>query len=419
MVWMMVWAGLLTLVTAVWVSRHVEINRAKRMQLRLSSQTYAGPPENAPFVSVLIAGKDEEANIERAVRSMLRQDYPNFELIVVNDRSQDRTPRILESLKAEDTTGRLRVLHVTELREGWFGKNNAMREGMALARGDWLCFGDADCEQTSERSLSMAVRHAIEKKAEFLSVLPRLAVQSVWEQIVQPAAGAVMVFWFNPRRVNDPADPTAYANGAFMLMTRQCYEAIGGHEAVKTEVNEDMHMARLAKERGRRLLICQNDDLYTVRMYANLGQIWRGWSRIFYGCFGTFRRLRVSMLMLLGMNVFPYASLLIAGAVLGLTTWAAGNAGWFWVGGAAVLAVGMQLSVMVRFYRLSYAKAWLAPTFIVGAAMCIGMLINAMLKLKGRTKVTWRGTTYRGNRVENVSAPPGASAAAGVPVRTR
>ncbi len=396
---MIVWAVLLLGVAVIWLTRHGAINAAKREQIPLCSTSYNGSPPPSPFVSVLIAGKDEEANIEKAVRSMLAQDYPNFELIVVNDRSTDRTAEILERLKAADTTGRLKVLHVRELAEGWFGKNNAMREGLAIAKGPWFCFGDADCEQTSPRSLSMAVRHALETKSDFVSVLPRLAAESFWERIIQPVAGAVMVFWFHPKRVNDPDHPAAYANGAFMLMTRDCYDAIGGHDAVKTEVNEDMHMARLCKEARRKLLVVQNTDLYTVRMYSSLKQIWRGWSRIFYGCFGTFRRLRITLLMLLVTNIFPYGSLLIAAGVLAFADHAAMNPGWYWVGGASALAVLLHQTVIARFYKLSGTSPWLAPTFIVGAVFCVGMLINAMLKLNGRRTVTWRGTTYRGQQV--------------------
>ncbi len=399
MIWMLTWSLLLILVSFVWFSRHAEIERAKREHVALHSRTYDGPPANAPMVSFLIAGKDEEANIERAVRSVLKQDYPNFELIVINDRSQDKTPRILESLKAEDKTGRLRVIHISQLREGWFGKNNAMREGVELAKGEWLCFGDADCNQTSEKCLSMAVRHAIEKHADFLSLLPKLETHSLWEKIIQPVAGSLMVFWFHPKRVNNPNCPDAYANGAFMLMTRKCYEAIGGHEPVKTEVNEDMHMARIAKEKGQKLFVCQNEDLYTVHMYSGFRQIWRGWSRIFYGCFGTFRRLRVTMLMLMCTNIFPYTSLLIAAGVFAFTGWPAQNTGWYWVLGGAALAVAMQLSVIARFYKLSYVNPLLAPTFIIGAVVCVGMLINAMFKLNGRTSLTWRGTTYQGEKV--------------------
>jgi cellulose synthase/poly-beta-1,6-N-acetylglucosamine synthase-like glycosyltransferase len=212
-----------------------------------------------------------------------------------------------------------------------------------------------------------------------------------------------MVFWFHPKRVNDPNHPAAYANGAFMLMKRSCYDAIGGHEPVKTEVNEDMHMARLAKECGQRLVVMQGEDLYTVRMYSRLAEIWRGWSRIFYGCFGTFRRLRITLMMLLATNFFPYASFLIAAGVLLAKGWGGAGTGWHWVALLSGLAIVLQQTVIARFYKLSHANPWLAPTFIVGASFCVGMLINAMLKLKGRTTVTWRGTTYKDKSVVKAS----------------
>lgn len=394
------WCILLGLIALVWASRHLDISRARREQVPLSANAYPGPPKNPPHVSVLIAAKDEEANIETAVRTMLDQDYPDFELIVINDRSTDRTAEILEKLKAERTDGKLRVIHIQQLREGWFGKNNAMREGIEQARGDWFCFGDADCRQVSNRTLSMAVRHAVEWNIDFLSVLPRLETHSLWERIVQPVCGALMVFWFHPKRVNDPKHPAAYANGAFMLMRRSCYEAIGGHDAVRTQVNEDMHMARLAKENNQRLVVVQCDGLYTVRMYSRFAEIWRGWSRIFYGCFGTFRRLRITLMVLLVMTVLPYLTF-IASAVAVAVPATAGLAQqrWGWLLGLSSLVIVIQQSVIARFYRLSRANPWLAPTWFVGALICVGMLVNAMLKLKGRTTINWRGTVYQGERV--------------------
>lgn len=394
-----IWTLLLVTVAVVWTTRHWVISRARREQIPLRADSYDGPPADAPFVSVLIAAKDEEANIEQAVRSMLDQDYPNFELIVINDRSTDRTRSILESILAERSDGRLKLINIEQLREGWFGKNNAMREGVAMAKGEWLCFGDADCRQTSRRTLSMAVCHALENKVDFLSVLPRLETQSLWERIIQPVCGGVMVFWFHPEKVNNPKLPNAYANGAFMLMSRSCYDAIGGHDAVRSEINEDMHLAKLAKRKGQRLFVIQNDGLYTVRMYSRFREIWRGWSRIFYGCFETFRRLRITMLMLLATNVFPYFSLLISAAVLTTLGWSQAGAGWQVVGSAAAMAVIMQQTVIFRYYKLSQTNPWLAPTFIVGAVVCVGMLINAMFKLNGRTTTTWRGTTYRGSHL--------------------
>jgi cellulose synthase/poly-beta-1,6-N-acetylglucosamine synthase-like glycosyltransferase len=396
-----IWVALLLLVAGVWAGRNRDVSRARREQCPLDEHSYDGPPDPPPSVSVLIAAKDEEANIETAVRTMMQQDYPRYELIVINDRSTDRTREILDRLEAEYSVGRngrVRVLHVEQLRAGWFGKNNAMREGMELAQGEWLCFSDADCTQTSTRTLTVAMRHALDTGVDFLSVLPVLEMRSIWERIIQPVCSAIMVFWFHPKRVNNPAHSAAYANGAYMLMNRDTYNAIGGHEAVKTEVNEDMHMARRTKQCGRRLMVVQNDRLYCVRMYAGLKQIWRGWSRIFYGCFGTFRRLLVSMLFLLASNIFPYASAVIAWLVTASRGWSEAGP-WRVVAFAASLAVAMQLTVIARFYKLSRVNPWWAPTFIVGAVVCIGILFNSMLKVGGRTATTWRGTTYRGEKV--------------------
>ncbi|HSW44703.1 MAG TPA: glycosyltransferase [Phycisphaerae bacterium] len=399
MIGMTIWSILLLLVAMGWLLRHRAISEGVRRMSVLSEGTFVGPPTETPLVSVLIAAKDEEANIATAVRTMLEQDYPNFELIVINDRSTDRTGEILEAIRAERGDDRLKVVHVRELREGWFGKNNAMREGVTLARGDWLCFGDADCRQKSRKTLSTAVRFALAEKIDFLSLLPELEMNSLWERIIQPVCSAVMILWFMPEKVNNPASPEAYANGAFMLMSRSCHEAIGGYEAVRTEVNEDMHMARLAKERGQRLFVIQNDGLYSVRMYTTFKQIWLGWSRIFFGCFGTFRRLRLTFMMLTIMNVFPYLSLMIAALELGFRGWAAAGGGWQAVAAAAALVVVFQQSVIMRFYRVSGADWRLAPTFIIGALICIGMLISAMLKLGGRSATVWRGTTYRADKV--------------------
>jgi glycosyltransferase involved in cell wall biosynthesis len=394
-----VWIVLCGLIGVVWATRHLEISRVRRTERVLSSGSHDGPPEPAPRVSVLVAAKDEEANIAACVRSLLDQDYPDYELIVINDRSVDRTGAILEDLRASAPNGKLRIVTVRTLADGWFGKNNAMREGVAVASGEWFCFADADCRQTSHRTLSMALREATERKVDFLSVLPVLESHSFWERLLQPVCAAIMVFWFRPERVNDPASRAAYANGAFMLMTRSCYERIGGHERVRTEVNEDMHMARIAKATGLRLNVIRNEDLYVTRMYSSFGQTWRGWSRIFYGCFGSFGRLAISAALLLVASVFPWASLAAGLAGAGLVDPA--DAGpWRTVAVVALVVVVLQQSVTFRFYGLARSHPAWSLGYIVGAVLCLGMLINAMLKLGGATRMVWRGTAYRGKSLD-------------------
>ncbi|MCG3128486.1 MAG: hypothetical protein CHACPFDD_03375 [Phycisphaerae bacterium] len=399
------WPAITLLIGLVWLRRHADLNTAQREKVLTPDD--AGSSDAAtlfassggasaasvawPRVSMLVAAKDEEANIGRCIAGLRAQDYPNLELIFVNDRSTDRTPQLIDAAAAADP--RIVACHVKELRAGWFGKNNAMREGAARAGGEYLCFSDADCAFDAPQLVRAAVRHAVTERIDFLSVLPRLEAVSFWERVIQPVAGGVLLIWYPPRRVNDPNSPTAYANGAFMLLRRSTYDALGGHEHVRTQVNEDMHLARRAKSAGFTLRSIRSQGLYRVRMYAGFAQIWRGWSRIFYGCFGTFPRLLATLVFLALFSLSPYVTLAASAA----TQSAAGVA-------ASLLTIGAQQSVLWRFWRLSGIPAPWALTYPLGAAVCAGMVIAAMAKLGGLTTTTWRGTTYRGQTLHNTSA---------------
>lgn len=384
----------------VWLSRHIELSLAIRNDPALRSDTYpppdpAGHLQDWPMISVLVAAKDEAACIEQCLRSMLDQDYPNYEVILINDRSSDQTGAIAERIAAENP--RLRVIHVSEgeLEAGWFGKNNAMRLGVQAARGQWFCFIDADCTQTSRSTLWQAFQHARAHDSNFLSILPRLIAHGFWEQVLQPVCGGILIFWFKPTRVNNPAKQTAYANGAFMMITKDEYWRVGGHEPVKAEVNEDIHLARLAKQAGAKLRVVQNGDLYTTRMYSGFAQTWRGWSRIFFGSFASRRRLVISLLVMLIMGVLPYVS-----AGVGLAMLALGAGGSLpWVMTIAGLAsAAAQQSVLVRFYPLTGISPKFTITYALGAAVGIAIMVNAIRKVGGRSAVVWRGTTYLGKR---------------------
>ncbi len=392
---LLIWSAVLGIVAVLWASRHAALTRNQRCEKPLSSRTPVTLPHPAPKVTFLVAAKDEEANIATCVNSMLSQDYPALEVIAINDRSQDRTAEILDGI--ESTNGiPYTPLHVSELTEGWFGKNNAMHQGVQQARGEWLCFTDADRRQVSNRTISVALSYAVDHNIDLLSVLPVLETESFWERVQQPVCAAIMVMWFRPEAVNDPKSKAAYANGAFMLMRRKLYEEIGGHERIKTEVNEDMHMARLTKQAGRRLHVIQNDDLYRTRMYSNFGECWRGWSRIFYGCFGSFRRLLVTAVVLFVASILPWVSL---GAGLAGCFVAELVSPWQWLTASSITAIIAQQTLLVRFYRTNQSNPWYVPTYIIGAVIAFGMLLKAMTKLRGLSTTTWRGTTYRGDQL--------------------
>ena len=377
------------LVALIWTTRHYLIWRSKREEMTLTER-YAGPPDQTPLISVMLPAKDEAENIGPCLESILQQDYPQFEVIVCNDRSDDATGEIAERIASSDD--RVRVIHIKDLPAGWCGKNNAMQTGIATAGAEWICMIDADCKQTSHRTLSVAMQYARDTQADLLSILPNQELHGFWEQVVQPVCSGVMMIWFLPEKVNNPDKPNAYANGAFMLMKRSTYEAIGTHEAVKNKVNEDMHMARLTKEAGLNLQVVRGSGLYTVRMYSGLRGILRGWSRIFYGTFETRKRLIASLAMLTVMGFLPYFA-----AALGLILAAGGVEPvgvWRVCGIAGLTAVLIQLTVIYRFYPLIGAKGYLAWTYVLGCAITMLALLGAISKLRKGARLVWRNTEY-------------------------
>ncbi|MHC4695599.1 MAG: glycosyltransferase family 2 protein [Planctomycetota bacterium] len=422
-----IWFAVAGFVGTVWLVRVVAIHLALGKRQVLGSRSYDGPPDNPPRISVLVAAKDEEDNIEACVTTLLQQDYPNFEVIAIDDRSSDDTPAILSRLQGE-ADGKLRVVTVTALSDGWFGKNNAMHVGVAdvfgregMIRDDWLCFTDADCRQISTNTLSMAMREAVAHEVDFLSVTPVLETLTVWERIIQPVCAFVLIGWFLPERVNDPRKKTAYANGAFMLLRRSCYDAIGGHEGVRTKVNEDIHMARITKQMGMRLRVVENDDLYRTRMYRTARETWRGWSRIFYGCLETLPRLAAAASMVTVFTIVPWMSLVAAligrvchcSASSALSTGAlpqsllltqqchtAGEAStWSLLIVAWAGVILLKQIVTWRFYGIvKIGRLW-SLAYVLGALVTLTMLINAMFKAAGAGVTTWRGTTYRGDQL--------------------
>ncbi len=383
-----VWTAICGLITLVWTRRHLQISRAGNATAALSADMYDAPPDPAPAVSIIIAAKDEEPVIERCIRTLLDQDYPDFELIAVNDRSSDRTGAILDRLQRE-SPDKLTVAHVTDLPRGWLGKCNAVRTAVERASGTYLLFSDADCEQISTRTVSTAVRYAIENDIEFLSAMPVMKPGCFWDALLQPVCTAVLMVWHPPEKVNDPDRPEAYANGAFMLFRRDAYDRIGGHERVRSALCEDMQLARIAKAAGVRLHAIQNRDLYATRMYTSLGAAWRGWARIFQGSLQRPSKLALAALVLSVFSILPAATVVAALAnVAGFAT------PWTWLLIAAAAALVAQHSVLLRFYGLLGTRRWWALTYVPAAVMCLAIVVNAGRKSLGLGDTTWRGTTY-------------------------
>lgn len=389
-----VWLGLGLLVLAVWAARMALIGSAIRARTILKERPGGTPPHDLPRVSVLVAARNEQDNIETCVRTLLAQDYPSFEIVVADDRSSDRTATILAALRQE-FPARLKVLTIQSLEEGWFGKCHAMRaaEQAADPKSEWLLLTDADCLFTSPQALRRGVEEALATGSDFLTVIPQLEAPTWWERLLQPVCALVLIYWFQPEKVNDPNRATAYANGAYMLLSRRCYDAIGGHEAVRDQLNEDIQLARVTKRKGWRLRVVENEGLYRTRMYATFGQAWRGWSRIFSGALQSPAKVGLAAALVFTFAILPPAASVASAWTLAFGTSGGGLALTVW--GAALLA---EQAVIWRLYSMmKVGRAW-SLLYALATGVMLGILVSAFLKSAGATSTIWRSTTYRAGK---------------------
>lgn len=225
-----------------------------------------------PRISVIIPARNEEASLGACLESLISQTGPDFEIIVVNDHSTDRTRDIATSF------GKVRVVETGPLPARWTGKNNAVATGAREARGQWLLFTDAD---TIHRpgSLARSLHEVQEHNADMLSYSPQQIAVTFWEMAILPVVFAELARQYPPSKVSDPNSPEAAANGQFILIRRETYDAIGGHAAVAGDILEDVALARRVKSAGHKLRFRYAADAVRTRMYRNFAQLREGWTK--------------------------------------------------------------------------------------------------------------------------------------------
>ncbi|HTU71132.1 MAG TPA: glycosyltransferase [Candidatus Baltobacteraceae bacterium] len=238
-------------------------------------------PKVAPKISIIVPARNEAHQIEQCVRSLLAQDYPDLDVIVLDDCSEDRTAAIVARVAAEDP--RLRLIHGEPLPEGWVGKPWALDQGARRADGDWLLFTDADTTH-EPGALSAAFGYARAGNLDVLSVLTEQVMQTPAERIFLPSILWTIAFAIGSlKAINDPARESALFNGQYVLASRRAYAAIGGHEAVRGEIAEDLELARRFKRDGRfRTALVNGNGLVRVRMYCSFRELWQGFVKNFW-----------------------------------------------------------------------------------------------------------------------------------------
>lgn len=349
------------------------------------------PPPEAPFLSVMVPARNEERNIRRCVDSLLAQTYPNFEVIVLNDRSTDLTGSILTEIARRDD--RLHILQGAELPPGWAGKSHALDQASQAARGEWFLFVDADTF-VAPAALASTLAAAQACSADMFTIFTRQVLGSFWEKVLQPLVFTALTVGFSPRKVNDPNRPDAIANGQFILIKKSVYQAVGGHEAIKASIVEDRDLAFLVKGCGYRLVVADGRAVASTRMYTRLAEMWEGWTKNIF--LGLKDRPGLLLLGAFGAFVSFFAAILLPlWLVGGLLWWAAG-------GGTMALLIAGEAAVLWAYLVVWRAiacagmgvpagYAFFTPA---GAGIFAAMMIASAWKVLSGRGVTWKGRRY-------------------------
>jgi len=351
----------------------------------------APPPASSPLISICIPARNEENNIRNCVESALGQDYPNIEVIVLDDRSTDSTLTQLAEIASLDS--RLLPVSGTDLPEGWAGKPFALFQASAVARGEWLCFVDADTF-LAPQAISSCYSKAIETKADMFTTMNKQILGSFWEKVVMPLVMTALSVGFSPRKVNDPNTRDAIANGQFIMIRRSVYDAIGGHEKVKDQIVEDKAISEQVKWNGHRLVVADGSQVISTRMYTSLPSMWEGWTKNIY--------LGLSdhpSMLLLG----AFGATLSVIAALFLPLWTLLGANWLFNGGTwlaiAVIVQSLLVWGWLIYFRAQVARkmnisAWYVLTTPLGAGVFAAMMLTSAWKVLSGQGVTWRGRKY-------------------------
>ena len=325
-----------------------------------------------PTVSVIIPARNEEACLADCLQSLVAQSGLAFEIIVVDDRSTDATREIANSFPG------VRVIEAPPLPAGWTGKNNAVSTGARQACGKWLLFTDADTVHLPG-SLARAVAEAQENHADLLSYSPEQIAVTFWEMATLPVVFAELARQYPPSVVSDPASPIAAANGQFILIRREAYDAVGGHAAIARDILEDVALARAVKRDGRKIRFRYAPDAVRTRMYRNYRQLRDGWTKNLALLFPRPGGLAAKTLALWAI---PWIALSMACT----------RHGWWWVG--IYFVTFLYLAI-----RINRANSTLGGELLAAA---FGMPMFAYLLLRSKRahatgSVTWKGRTYSGN----------------------
>lgn len=380
---MLFWLGIGILILYILIGLEVAIGSRKIIFLRDIDSTLAAPPS----ASIIVAARNEERNIRAGLQSLLALNYPQLQVIVVDDRSEDGTGSILDEMAAGHP--RLEIVHLIDLPGGWLGKNHALWKGSQRADGDLLLFTDADVVMAPD-TLARAVNHLQREKIDHLAATPEARMPTLFLNMFGAAFGLFFSMFTRPWKAADPGSSCHIGIGAFNLVRAEVYRQVGGHETIALRPDDDLKLGKIIKKAGFRQRLVYGTGLIRVEWYASVRELVLGLEKNVFA--GTDYRLWLAtsgVLFHLVASLWPYLALFVTeGATLAAYV-------------AIVAVIGLIVADGARFHGSS---PWYALGFPLTAGLFTFIIVRTVICNLAKGGIIWRGTLYpleelRKNRV--------------------
>ncbi|OLE14877.1 MAG: hypothetical protein AUG89_00065 [Acidobacteria bacterium 13_1_20CM_4_56_7] len=377
-----------TLLAAIWLSRVIDTSLGVRTLVNISLPEWDRHPSTLtgnPRVTIIVPARNEEVSIRQALSQLLALDYDNYEVIAINDRSTDRTGEIMDDLAASSdghphsSKTNLRVIHITELPPRWMGKAHAMWSAAKQSTADWLLFTDADVMFRPD-CLRRAIAYAEAERADHLVLFPRTIMKRPGEKMMLAFFQLMFVFGHRPWKVADPKAKDHIGVGAFNLVLRKVYEAVGTYEALRFEVVDDMKLGKVIKNGGFRQRNVLGGDLLELHWAMGARGVVRNLTKNFFAVmsFQSWRAIGFCVAAAF-LNIMPFAGVLLAH-------------------GLARIPYGVALACLFFLYfgmsLFSDVRPWYFLLHPLGTLLFIYTMLRSMFFALRNNGVEWRGTIY-------------------------
>ena len=340
-----------------------------------------------PKVSIILPARNEEDFISKCLDSLIDQDYKNYEIVVIDDSSEDATWKIISEYAKKQS--KIIPVSARPKPEGWMGKNWACMEGYRKATGELLLFTDADTNH-SKNVISFSVAHLISFNLDALSAIPKMLTLDFWTRITLPMISTFLHTRFSALNVNNPSKKTGYFFGSFFIIKKKTYEEVGMHEGVKQEIIEDGALGKKVKESGYKMKMVRGEHLIEAVWARDKSTLWNALKRLMVPLYIQSGKIAIGIFFAVVFLLFVPFPIFVISASLPVETIS-----------AKILCITAAVSsILIYIGAIIEAKMGLELKLIHGLLAPLGSLVvilgflSGLLQAKRESSVTWRGRSY-------------------------